>query len=232
MKTNITMISESDRNLYGVTIRQNTKDCMLNLTDLQDAYTVARIQNKWSDKDIFNILKYEQNMERIYYILNEQGVFEDKEMSFTDFYETVKENGIVKVLKSLGVYKMSGRGENRTVYCNPYIWVLVAMELNPQMYAKVVMWLTDKLILNRIEAGNLQSDLAKALSQYIPSPEYGNVAIECNKRIFGKHENGIRNTRSQDELKELAHLEDNITFCIKKGYLKTNEEVLEAIRTY
>lgn len=231
MKTNITMLSDSDRNLYGVTIRQNTKDCMLNLSDLQDAYTIARIQNKWAVKDIFHILGYESNIERIYYILDEQELLDDK-TTLTSFYESVKENGIVKVLKSLGVYKMSGRGENRTVFCNPYIWVLVAMELNPQMYAKVVMWLTDKLILNRIEAGNLQSDLAKALSQYIPSPEYGNVAIECNKRIFGKHENGIRNTRSQDELKELAHLEDNITFCIKKGYLKTNEEVLEAIRTY
>lgn len=231
MKTNITMLSDSDRNLYGVTIRQNTKDCMLNLSDLQDAYTIARIQNKWAVKDIFHILGYESNIERIYYILDEQELLDDK-TTLTSFYESVKENGIVKVLKSLGVYKMSGRGENRTVFCNPYIWVLVAMELNPQMYAKVVMWLTDKLILNRIEAGNLQSDLAKALSQYIPSPEYGNVAIECNKRIFGKHENGIRNTRSQDELKELARLEDNITFCIKKGYLKTNEEVLEAIKTY
>lgn len=230
MKTNITMLSDSDRNLYGVTIRQNTKDYMLNLSDLQDAYTIARIQNKWSDKGkIQDIISQKENSERIFYILKEQEIINS---DFSEFMEDVERDGIVKYLKNKGVYKTTGRGENRTVFCNPYIWVLVAMELNPQIYAKVVMWLTDKLILNRIEAGNLQISLSKALSRYIPSPEYGNVAIECNKRIFGKHETGIRNTRSQDELKELAHLEDNIAFGISKGFYKTNEEVLEAIRTY
>lgn len=230
MKTNITMISESDRNLYGVTIRQNTKDCMLNLSDLQDAYTIARIQNKWSDKGkIQDIISQKENSERIYYILKEQEIINS---DFSEFMEDVERDGIVKYLKNKGVYKTTGRGENRTVFCNPYIWVLVAMELNPQIYAKVVMWLTDKLILNRIEAGNLQLSLSQALSRYIPQPDYFSVAIECNKRIFGEHESKIRNTRSQDELKELSRLEDNIAFGITKGFYKTNEEVLEAIKTY
>ena len=34
MKTNVTMQSEKDRELFGVIIRQNTKDSMLSLTDL------------------------------------------------------------------------------------------------------------------------------------------------------------------------------------------------------
>lgn len=230
MKTNITMISESDRNLYGVTIRQNTKDCMLNLSDLQDAYTIARIQNKWSDKGkIQDIISQKENSERIYYILKEQEIINS---DFSEFMEDVEKDGVVKYLKNKGVYKTTGRGENRTVFCDPYIWVLVAMELNPQIYAKVVMWLTDKLILNRIEAGNLQLSLSQALSRHIPQPDYSSVAIECNKRIFGKHESKIRNTRSQDELKELSRLEDNIAFGITKGFYKTNEEVLEAIKTY
>ena len=45
MKTNVTMQSEKDRELFGVIIRQNTKDSMLSLTDLQEAYTRARILN-------------------------------------------------------------------------------------------------------------------------------------------------------------------------------------------
>jgi hypothetical protein len=49
MKTNIIMNSP-DRELFGIKIRQETKTNFLNLSDLQEAYTRARIQNGWSDK--------------------------------------------------------------------------------------------------------------------------------------------------------------------------------------
>lgn len=232
MKTNITMLSDSDRNLYGITIRQNTKDCMLNLSDLQSAYEIARAQYGWTDKEVQNIINYDQNIERIFFVLNEQGLLPTGKNTLTCFYEQAKEQGIVRVLKELGVYKTTGRGENRTVYCNPYIWVLIAMEMNPQIYGKVVIWLTDKLIFNRIEAGDYQLSLNSIIKAYIPDPDYPTIAMECNKRIFGRHEAKIRNTRSQDELKELSRLEDNIAFGIRKGFYKTNEDIIEAIRTY
>lgn len=43
MKTNVTMMS-NDRKLFGVTIRQDTKNQFLSITDLQEAYTRARIE--------------------------------------------------------------------------------------------------------------------------------------------------------------------------------------------
>ena len=45
MKTNVTMISEKDRNLFGVTIRQETQNGFLCLTDLQEAYVHTRVEN-------------------------------------------------------------------------------------------------------------------------------------------------------------------------------------------
>lgn len=104
-------------------------------------------------------------IERIYYIIIEQIFNEVDKTTKTSFYEKdkngkttkswfyenfkdcpsfkeyVKENGITKVLKQLHLYRMTGRGENRKVMCNPYIWVLVAMEMNPILYAKVVGWI-------------------------------------------------------------------------------------------
>ena len=56
MKTNIIMTSEQDRNLFGVTIRQETKTGFLNVSDLQEAYTRKRIQEGWSEKRIDHIL--------------------------------------------------------------------------------------------------------------------------------------------------------------------------------
>lgn len=229
MLTNVTMESEKDRELFGIVIRQNTKDSMLSLTDLQEAYTRARIQNGWSNKaHITDIINQKENAERIYYVLFEQRFINT---DFSDFMEKVDSVGMVKVLKELGVYRTTGRGENKQSVCNPYIWVLVAMELNPMLYAKVVTWLTDKLILNRIEAGNFYKSLSGALYR-IPNPNYPEIAKSLNVKIFGKHETGIRNKGSQKQLSELARVEDNIAYCINKGFYKTNDDVIKAIEEF
>ena len=229
MLTNVTMKSENDRELFGVVIRQNTKDSMLSLTDLQEAYTRARIQNGWSNKaHITDIINQKENAERIYYVLFEQHFINT---DFSDFMEMVQKDGMVKVLKQFGVYKTTGRGENKQSVCNPYIWVLVAMELNPMLYAKVVTWLTDKLILNRIEAGNFYKSLSGALYK-IPNPNYSEFAKSLNVKVFGKHETGIRNKGSQKQLSELARVEDNIAYCINKGFYKTNDDIIQAINEF
>ena len=120
-------------------IRQDTKDSFLSLSDLNDAYIRAREINGWADRDMNNILMTDFVIERIYYIIIEQIFNKNNENDKTTnswFYENfkdcssfkkyVKENGIAKVLKQLHLYRMTGRGENREVMCNPYIWVLVA----------------------------------------------------------------------------------------------------------
>jgi hypothetical protein len=226
MKTNIVMKSEKDRELFGVVIKQETKTGFMSLTDLQEAYIHGRVLNGWSDKHLTEVFRDTANVERIYYILYEQGVIKSQ---ISEFMEMVSEKGTIKTLKSIGVYKTTGRGENKTVMCNPYIWVLVAMELNPQLYAKVVTWLTDKLILNRIEAGNFYKTLSSSLTK-IQNPDYKNIAISLNIAIFGRHETGIRNTGSKEQLEELTRLEDRISFAIERGYIKNNAEIIKAIR--
>lgn len=230
MKTNVTMNSVESRELYGVTIRQETKNSFLSLKDLQEAYTHARVQFNWKDKRVSDILNYEENIERIFYLLQEQDLLGDKS-DLTRFYESVKEKGMTKVLKELGVYKTTGRGENKSFSCNPYIWVLVAMELNPKFYAKVVTWLTDKLIINRIEACDLNKNLRSAYGKF-GNPDYGELNKALNIKVFGYHETGMRNLASEKDLRTLCYLQDSLCFCIKQGYLKSKEEVFKAIEDY
>ena len=226
MKTNVTMISEKDRNLFGVVIRQETQNGFLCLTDLQEAYTHARVENGWARKDVqHDVLSLQKNSERIYYLLKEQKLINT---DFSVFMKDVEELGMIKVLKAVGVYKTTGRGAEKRVMCNPYIWVLVAMELNPMLYAKVVMWLTDRLLLNRIEAGDFYKSLSAALYK-LPNPNYSGVSVALNKKVFGRHELGIRNKAGKEELAELRRLEDNLAFAINKGWLKTSDDVIEAI---
>ncbi len=227
MITNVTMLSDSDRNLFGVTIRQQTNGEMLSLTDLKEAYAHARVINGWKDKDISNILNYEENADRIFYILREQKFVSDK-TTLTWFYEELKEKGMTKLLKELGAYKTTGRGDKKMVVCNPYIWMLVAMELNPMLYAKVVTWVTDKLILNRIEAGDFYNELSSALYK-LPDTNYPELGKSLNIKIFGKHELGLRNKGSEKELENLKKLEYGLAFGINQGWIKSMAQVQKTI---
>lgn len=225
MKTNVVMHSP-DRELFGVKIRQESKTGHLSLSDLQAAYAVAQLQNGWVEKNLTMLLNSMQNAERIYYILEKQQLIK---LSFLSFMEEVASQGIIKVLKGVGVYKTSGRGANKSTWCDPYVWVLIAMELNPMLYAQTVIWLTDGLILNRIEAGNMYRGLSSAIARF-PRPDYVAVARALNLLVFGKHEAGIRQGATVAQLKELASLEENMAFATNMGFINSHEELLEALR--
>lgn len=225
MKTNVTMISK-DRVLFGVTIRQDTKNQFLSITDLQEAYTRARIERGWVNKNINEILAGIENSDRIYFILKELGIINiEKSM----FIEQVSKRSLIKVLKEYGVYKTVGARNNRHVSCNPYIWVLLAMELNPELYAKVVIWLTDNLIINRIEAGDKYNALCRAASKF-PDVDYRVIAKGLNYIIFDIHETMIRNQATQEQLKELDDLQKMLAFSIDMGYIKSFDELVEEMR--
>lgn len=223
MKSNQVMITQ-DRELFGVKIRQETKTGMLNLSDLQQAYGIARIEHGWSERNLTEVLNSVTNSERLFYVLEKQGFIKVDISSFMNEYR----KSPAKYLKSIGVYKASGARSNKTVWCNPYVWMMVALEMNPMLYANVITWLTDKLILNRIEAGDFYKDFTKQISKW--NPDYVQVAKGLNYIIFGKHKNGIRNNATEKQLKELVDIQKNLAFAIKKGYIKSESQLLEDMR--
>lgn len=252
---NIVMKSK-DRILFDVVIRQDTKDSFLSLSDLNEAYIRAREINGWSEKRLNEILQRDSNVERIYYVIREQIFSENDKYAFSRSYEksendkttktwfyenypdyptfkkVVDEVGLPKVLKQLHLYRMTGRGENRKVMCNPYIWVLVAMEMNPILYAKVVGWITDGLILRRIEATTLNKKLADAIKNHIQNPEYWKINVALNERVYGEHMRGIRNTSKEQGLISLNGLQEVMAYLINNGIIHNQEQLLQKIKEY
>lgn len=224
MKTKVVMKS-SDRNLFGVTIRQDTNQ-FLSVTDLQEAYTQARVKNGWSDRKIADILVTTTSAERIFYILKEQGFIKT---DFLGFMEEVKNTSLVKVMKKYGAYKTVGARHDKQVICNPYIWVMLALELNPEIYAKVIVWLTDDLIINRIEAGDRYNDLCRACSKF-PNVDYRSIAKGINYIVFNVHETMIRNKASQEQLKELDDLQKKLAFAVDMGYISSMSSLMNEMR--
>ncbi|WP_131724406.1 hypothetical protein [Chryseobacterium indologenes] len=167
--------------------------------------------------------------ERCYYLLFKRNLIKAE---IHAFMEMIKNEGIVKVLKGLKVWKTGGRGENKSVYCDPYIWVLIAMELNPEIYADVVMWLTDKLIINRIIAGTEFLPMNRAISSIIQTPDYPRYNRLINEKIFGKHEKGIRDSATQDQLSNLSEMERSIIRMIEMKIVQNETQLLKFIELF
>lgn len=227
MKTNIVMNTQ-DRELFGVIIRQETKTGFLNLSDLQEAYTVARVKNGWSEKNATMILQSKSNVERIYYLLEKQGFIT---LSLFSFMELIESQGIAKALKQIGVYKTTGARHTKTTWCHDSIWILLSLELSPIFYANTVLWIKDDLIKNRIEAGNFCVALNKSLQKFFPDGnQYITLAKSLNHIVFGKHENGIRNTGTKEQLKELSSIEEKMAFAIDMGYITSFDMLISELR--
>ena len=220
MKSNV-ILESKDRILFGITIRQDTQKEFLSLSDLQESYTIARLKNGWSDRRINDILSSNTSSERVYYILKERGFIE---AGISAFMDEVKKTSLVKVMKKYGAYKTIGRGENRTTMCEKYIWIMLALELNPEIYAKVVCWIGDSLIINRIEAGDKYNDLCRACSKF-KNVDYRIIAKGLNYIIFNVHETLIRNKATQLELKELDDLQRSLAFSVNMGYIKSFDDL-------
>jgi hypothetical protein len=227
MKSNVIMQSK-DRELFGITIKQETKTGFLSVTALQKAYEAARWEYGWSERSLTWIMQTQDFKERVYYLLENQGYINE---SINTFIERINEMGIAKLLKSLNVYKTTGARQTKEVMCNPYIWVLLAMELNPMIYAKVVIWLTDSLIFDRIEAGTEYRPMNDAIKKIIPNAEFYKYAMAINERVFEKHFAGMRNLASANELKKITKIEQFITQGIDLGMIKNEAQILYTIKT-
>lgn len=226
MKTQVVMNSP-DRELFGIRVRQQSKTEFLNLSDLQNAYNIAAEDYGWAaTRTVSDVLSTNANAERIYYLLKNQDSIN---MTFVQFIEEVEKNGMPSTLKRYGVYKTTGARHTKTTWCDPYIWVLVAMELNPMLYAKTVVWLTDGLLINRIEAGNFYKGFSAAISTF-NNPDYSKIAMALNFVVFGRHETGIRNQATRTELKELASLEEKMAFAIEMGYIVNQDQLLHELK--
>lgn len=226
MKTSV-ILNSSDRELFGVVIRQDTKEHFLSVSDLQKAYEVARWQYAWSERDVKNVMQTQDFKERVFYILENQSLIK---VNIVAFMEMVEKEGITKVLKKLGVYKTTGARSSKQVMANPYIWVLLAMEMNPMIYAKVVVWLTDSLIFNRIEAGDGYMPMNKAISSIIENPNYSQIAMLINKKVFGQHIAGMRNLASSKELRKISDIENQIINAIEMNWIKNEEDLYNFLK--
>lgn len=228
MKTNQILCS-GDRELFGVTVRQQTENSFLSITDLQHAFEKGKWQYGWTGQTIVQLMHTDELAKKCYGVLLELDMIK---IDISMFMEMVDKEGLIPVLKGLGVYKTTGRGKNKQVVAHPYIWMSIAIELNYILYGKVIAWLTDSLVFDRIEAGTEFRPMNGAIKTIVATPNYRLYAKTLNETVFGEHHTGMRNKASSKELRKIADIEKFIINAVNMGWLKNEEDVLNAIKNY
>lgn len=228
MKTNV-VLQSSDRELFGITIRQNTKEQFLSVTDLQKAFERGKWQYGWTGQTINQLMLTDELSKKCYGVLLECDLIK---CDMPKFMEMVKSESLITVLKGLGVYKVTGRADNKQVMAHPYIWMSIAIELNYILYGKVIKWLTDTLVFDRIEAGTEYKPMNAAIKSVISYPEYSKYAILINTKVFGLHQTGMRNLACAKELRKIADIEKFITNAINQKWISTDNQIVNCINQY
>lgn len=130
---------------------------------------------------------------------------------------------------SVYVKSRASRGLNAGTWMHPYLFIDFAMWLNPQFKLQVIKFVYDQLIKNRHEAGDNYRLLTCAVAT-LKNHNYPKTAKAINHIVFNKHDKELRQTASEEQLKELAVIEQKIAFAIDMGLVRTQAELINLLR--
>lgn len=190
-----------NRNMGDFKVLQRTKDGMFNATELAKQWNETRLKGR---KDVSNFLDNKNTNEFL--------------EALSDDLETETRNLVTIV-----------RGKNQGTWMHPYLFIKFAMWLNPKFEVKVIRFVYDELIKNRHDAGDnyrLLSQSGVKLKGY----NFSEVATAMNWIVFDKKGKGLRQSASQDQLKELSDIQTKLSFAIDMGYVKTYPQLISEMQ--
>ena len=201
MKTNMVMV----RKMNNFSVLQRTKDGMFNATNLLNQWNNTKGNPKRDLKDFWDL----------------KGV--------NDFIEVLMVEENLQGVNLPYVKSKASRGENAGTWMHPILFIKFAMWLNPRFEYFVIKFVYDELIKFRHSAGDNYRGLTSALVNF-ENVDYVKLATGLNYIVFGEHYNGIRQNATQEQLRELTALQQQLAFTIKMGYVRTFEQLINEMR--
>lgn len=128
------------------------------------------------------------------------------------------------VITIKGRMTKDGRNPDR-VFMHPYLFIDFAMWLNPAFKYYVIKYVYDALMDYRKYAGDLYKGLSQAISRFT-NVSYARVGKGLNYIVFGRHEKGIRNTATVEQLEELNDIQKQLAFSIDIGLISSFQELM------
>lgn len=234
MKSNV-VLSSKDRELLGFRIPVMSKDGFISITDTLKVLNSKRRERGLADKRLDDVLSSKAINERIREIakkLNENKVWT---AAFSALNNSNFSISSLSDLRKIGLARRKGKGEDQAWFVDPYLYVLISMELDPEIYANVIIWLTDGLIKNRNDAGDAYIRMSAALWELLGHPDdfkdyISKVAEAINWIVFNEHYEGRRNSASMAELSDVIALENLVGMNIEEGIFKSFDEIIKFLR--
>lgn len=230
MKTNVLLQSES-RELLGRSIPVMSKDGFVCITEVMDALTEKRRKDGLAPRRLDDLMSTNSFQEKMNALVRRLNF--GKNCNAVNLALQKQDLNISKItdLKKYHMAYRKGSGPGQKWFIDPYFFVMIALELDPDIYATVVIWLTDGLIKNRNLAGDAYIKTCKSVSSLIKdkselSDRIKRVAKAINFIIFNKHEDGIRNQATENQLNEISELEIAISSIIDGGFITSYEELI------
>lgn len=103
------------------------------------------------------------------------------------------------------------------------------MWLNPAFKYDVLKFVYDQLIKERHDAGDNYISLS-ASGQKLKGYDYREVAIALQWIVFGKKGKELRQSATQEQLKELNDLQTKLSFAVDMGYISSYQQLIKELR--
>ena len=221
MKSNLILQSES-RELLGRNISVMSKDGFVCITEVMEALNEKRKSMGLESRRLDHLFSTNgfQSISNICTVRN---------LTVQNY---VLEINKITDLKKYGMAYRRGKGEGQKWYVNPYFFVMVALELDPEIYAKVIIWLHDGFIEDRNAAGEAYIKMSSSVARLVNdksqlSDRISRVAKAINFIVFNKHESGIRNMATKNQLNDIVAIENVITGIIDGGFIDTYDKLID-----
>lgn len=115
------------------------------------------------------------------------------------------------------------------IWMHPYLFIDFAMWINPKFKLSVIKFVYDQLIQERKLAGDnylMLSSSGVKLKGY----NFSEVAKAIQWIVYGKTGKGLRQTATEEQLKELNEIQIKFSFAIDMGYIKSYHQLVEEMR--
>ena len=190
------------RKMGNFDVSQRTKDGMFNATSLLKQWNKSKGLKR--GKEVNDFLKIDKTKEFIF-ALEE------------DYNDNTKKIVLTK------------RGLDGGTWLDPLLFIDFAMWLNPTFKVQVLKFVYDELIKQRNDAGDNYISLS-ASGVKLQGYYFREVAIAMNWIVFNKKGKNLRQTATQEELKELNDLQGQLAFLIDNNYITSYNQLIIDMR--
>lgn len=205
MKTNQLM----KRPMGQFEVLQRTSDGYFNATKLLEQWNKSSNDKRYLD----NFWKGHHLVELMSEIAKNELGF--KSVDFTELKNT------------LAVAKRGKHGSG--TWMHPILFIKFAMYINPRFEYQVIKFVYDELIKNRHLAGDNYNILTAAIAK-LPNADYKEVAKAIQWIVFNMTGKNLRQSATQEQLKEISEIEHSLAFSIDMGLVKNHFSLMNLLR--